>query len=413
MSQFNAFLSKHSKEIFGDYTHASKTFIDNGYAKTPKVGFLFYVVFNINPEAVIDKTWLEKGRKDIGVLVKKADLPRFNITAETLNQYNRRTLVNTKLTYNPVSFEFHDDNSGISNNLWINYFKYYVADSNYGVAKNYSVSLPEEYRNNKFGTKDTAYGLYDSEIAYGAVSEFNLARDVAFFRSIDIYVLHLQKEFTKFTLVNPKITEWAHDQVSYSEGNKILQNKMTVAYETVFYQEGYIEQGIQPEGWTPVYYDNTPSPLAVGGNSQNALIGKTSREEPRPANAATRRPTYNLGNTRSAFDQPLKQPRIGVAAKKPEPNLVLGIGEALAKNYLNKKGLGKLGPIGYNIAQGVLGGVQGLQNPSGKYSSPPSQDTQPGIVNLPGGVGVNLFKGLNTSVDGKIRANPAAVIFKK
>lgn len=412
MSQFNAFLAKHSKEIFKDYQHASKTFVDNGYAKAPKVGFLFYTVFNINPDAVIDATWLEKGRKDIGVLVKKVDLPKFQISTETLNQYNRRTITNTKLTYNPVSFEFHDDNSGITNNLWINYFKYYVADSNYGVAKNYSVSLPEEYRNNKFGTKDTTYGLYDSELSYGAVSEFNLARDVSFFRSIDIYVLHLQKEFTKFTLINPKITEWTHDQVSYSEGNKVLQNKMSVAYETVFYQEGYIQEGVQPEGWIPVYYDKTPSPLSVGGNKQNAITG-TRPKVPTLTNAGERRPAYATGNTRSPFDQPLKQPRIGVANKKPEPNLVLGLGQALATNYLNKKGLGKLGPVGYNIAQGVLGGIQAVQNPAGKYSSPPSTDAQPGIVNLPGGVGVNLFKGLNTSVDGKIRANPAAVIFKK
>jgi hypothetical protein len=49
----------------------------------------------------------------------------------------------------------------------------------------------------------------------------------------------------------------------------------------------------------------------------------------------------------------------------------------------------------------------------GKYASPPSTQSQPGILNLPGGIGINIFKGINTSVDGKIRANPAAIIFPK
>jgi len=410
MSQFNSFLAKHSQTIFKDYQHASKTFRENGYAKAPKVGFLYYVVFNINANAVIDKTWLEKGRKEIGVLVKKADLPKFTLTAETLNQYNRKTLVHTKLTYSPVSFEFHDDNSGITHNLWQNYFKYYVADSNYGVKNDYAMSLPEEFRNNKFGTNDVSYGLYDSELEYGSGDSANFARDVNFFRSIDIYVLHLQKEFTKYTLVNPKVTEWAHDSVSYNEGNKTLQNRMSVAYETVFYQEGYLQQGVQPEGWTPVYYDNQPSPLSVGGNKQNASFG--TKIPSTLGNAPDRRPAYSNSNTKSPFDE-FRPPRVSTSAKKGQGNIALDIAGALATNYLNKKGLGKLGPVGYNIAQGVLGGIQGVTNPAGKYSSPPSQDRQPGVIQSPGGVGINLFKSLNTSVDGKIRANPAAVILPR
>jgi hypothetical protein len=33
-----------------DYTHASKTFRPDSYALSPKLKFLFHVVFNINPE---------------------------------------------------------------------------------------------------------------------------------------------------------------------------------------------------------------------------------------------------------------------------------------------------------------------------------------------------------------------------
>jgi hypothetical protein len=125
-----------------------------------------------------------------------------------------------------------------------------------------------------------------------------------------------------------------------------------------------------------VYYDNTPSPLAVAGNPKNP---------------------YDLMGAK----------RVGGAFKNPNPLLDLGM--ILAKNYVNKNGIGKLGPVGYNIASGALGA---LSNTSpGKFASPSTAQSQTGVFNLPGGAGINIFKGLNTSVDGKVRANPAAIIF--
>jgi hypothetical protein len=97
-----------------------------------------------------------------------------------------------------------------------------------------------------------------------------------------------------------------------------------------------------------------------------------------------------------------------VGGQYKSQNPLLNIGEILAKNLINRKGLGKLGPVGYAVASGVLG--QTLGSGAGKYSSAPPPQNQPGIFNLPGGVGINIFKGINTSVDGKIRANPAAII---
>jgi hypothetical protein len=333
------------------------------------MGFLYYVVFKINENAVIDTNWIgSKGARDVGLLAKRVDLPKFNITTETLNQYNRKTVVQTKLSYSPISIDLHDDNSEITHKFWVNYYKHYFADGNYGdtsLNKTYNNSGSGGFTDTKYGTKDYTYGIYD----HGMTD--------AFISSIDIYVLH-NKQFTQYTLVNPKITEWAHDSVDQAEGSKILKNKLSIAYESVIYQEGRIIPGTAPEAWTAIYYDNTPSPYGAAGNSRNP---------------------YDLSSAKL----------IGGTSKNPNP--LLDIGMILAKNYVNRNGLGKLGPVGYNIAGGVLGAVGGTA--AGKYSSPPSTQGQPGILNLPGGVGINIFKGLNTSVDGKIRANPAAIIFPK
>lgn len=431
-TQYANQLSRTGGINFRDYQHASKLYVDNGFAKAPKFGFQYLVNFNINPNTILDKTWLEKGRREVGLLVKKIDLPKFTIGTETLNQYNRRTIIQTKLTYSTVSVEFHDDNSGITHNLWTNYFKYYFADSNYGDTGNFPLTVPKEFKNTKYGPIDNTYGRYDSELSSGSVGfeDAGASNDVGFFTSIDIYVLHVQKEFTKFTLINPKITEWAHDSLDQSGGGKILQNKMTIAYETVLYAEGSIQDGRQPEGWIPLYYDRGPSPLSIGGkrspqtsqgrregydgltNAPKPVLPTALRQEARPQQGLVRGVSQRRSNINTGFDNPYLPKRVGTGSLR-KTNPILELGKLLLLNQINKKGLGKQKSVGYNIASGVLGGIQNIQNPAGKYSSPPSTENQLGILKGPGGIGINLFKGLNTSVDGKIRANPAAILLPK
>lgn len=380
---FNNYLSKvgTTDVVLKDYQHAKKLYVDNNYLKSPKFGFLYYVLFNINQNAILDQGWGFRNSKDVGLLVKKIDLPKFTIANETLNQYNRKTVVQTKLTYNPISIEFHDDNQDISNNLWINYYQFYYKDSNYGgsnlgeAARN---QRPVEYQNTKFDENNYSYGRYN----------YNDVQD-SFFTSIDIYVLH-QQQFTQFTLVNPKITEWAHDSLDQSQGNKVLQNKMTLMYENVFYNQGIVQHD-SPEGFATIYYDNQPSPLATAGNPRNQPV-----YAPREA---------------SPFDKPGKDRVFGNTRQPKKSNTILDIAKILVQNQINKKGLGKLGPVGYNIAGGILGALGNAGQ--GKSATTPAGQDQPGVFKLPGGVGINVFKALNTSVDGKVRANPAAIILPK
>ena len=243
-----------------DYQHANRLYVANNYARAPKVGFIYFVVFNINPGVVQNVQWANRGSKDIGFLVKKIDLPKFGITNEVLNQYNKKTIVQSAIKYNPINVEFHDDNSDITTGLWSNYYKYYYADGKYG---DY-VGGPQTALNNngggtKYGTKDYRYGL-------------NNGHGLPFFTSIDVYVLHQQK-FTKITLQNPMILDWAHDSLNQEESSKILANKMTVGYEAVTYSSGRIDKNATSGSFTAVYYDRTPSPLSVGGNGSSTLFG--------------------------------------------------------------------------------------------------------------------------------------------
>lgn len=259
---FTNFLKDVGRGIFGDddafmrdYQHADRLYVANNYARMPKVGFLYFVVFNINRNAVSDPEWSERNKRDVGLLVKKIDLPKFKIQTETLNQYNRKTVVQTKINYNPVTIDFHDDNSDITNNLWKNYYNYYYADGLYGI-RNPNKNVIEQYKDTKYSDQFYSYGL-------------NNFQDQPFLESIDIYVLHKGhgvQDFTQITLINPLISDWQHDSLDQTENGKILTNRMIVNYEFVVYKSGKIIKNTSPPGFAPVYYDRTPSPIGVGGS---------------------------------------------------------------------------------------------------------------------------------------------------
>ena len=60
-----------------------------------------------------------------------------------------------------------------------------------------------------------------------------------FFRDIRIYGMD-QHKFAEYVFINPIITNWSHDQYDYSQGNGMMQNSMTIKYETVKYYNGAI-----------------------------------------------------------------------------------------------------------------------------------------------------------------------------
>lgn len=239
------------KGTVGDYSHASKLFVDADMRLAPKVKFLYHVVFDINTSALISLGFKYKHQNEINLLVKKADLPKFNVSTETLNQYNRKKVIQNKIDYAPVGITFHDDSFGITRQLWENYYGYYYADQQ-------ASSFPGAY-NPRNSTKSgkfilSPYGLDSSSTA-------------PFFNKITIYQMS-KGEWNSYTLINPMITAWNHDSLDYSQ-NAPVENSMTVMYEAVQYDTGTVSQN-SPPGFGTEHYDTVHSPLTLGsvGNTQ-------------------------------------------------------------------------------------------------------------------------------------------------
>lgn len=389
-----------------DYRHAARLYADDHQVRAPKYGFLYYVKFEINQRAVVGTL-----DKNIGVYVKKIDLPKFTVQTEMVNQYNRKTQINTKLTYSPITIDFHDDNADITNDLWYSYYQSLIADGNYSDG---NTNIPRQFTDTKYGPTDYEYGMYDNRVSD------------SFLERIDIYMMHhTLQDHTLISLINPKITEWRHDTASQSDSTKMMQNSMTVVYENVLYIRG--NDNSKLKGFVNEFYDPGQSPLKIGGNANNDP-GYNKNTDVRPGNAAIFNQApgssfYRPGNrmqdnggrksSRQVNDQMFDVRRNQQYGVVNPPNTVnnplLDVAGILAKNYLQKNGLGRVGPVGYTIASSALQAA--TKSGAGKYYDPPSTQAVPGLFQLPGGVGINIFKGLNTSVDGKLRINPAAIVF--
>lgn len=280
MSLFNGFFDNfingvtNPKGNLGDYQHAARLYVDNNMRLAPKLKYLYHVVFNINPQI---QTMLQVqnafDRSEINILVKSVDLPGFNMKTETLNQYNRKKIVQTGVEYSPINLEFHDDNAGITSFLWESYFRYYYTDSNYTSQGYNGTPGQSSPAYSKTGTLNTMYaGAERQTYKYGLDRG---GKPQNFFTSIQVFQLHPQNvkpTFTSFTLVNPVIDKFQHDKLN-QESSEFSVNSMTISYEAVFYNRGNITPGINPTSFATTHYDHMPSPLTTVGGGTSTLFG--------------------------------------------------------------------------------------------------------------------------------------------
>jgi len=268
-----------------DYTHASRVFTTNSYELKPRFKFLFHVSFTINVQQIpyLKGVFSNDDIAELSLLVKTVDLPRFNVQTETMNQYNRKRIVQTKVDYQPVTLTFHDDGGDNARKLWYYYFSYYYKDP----AQQY---LSPNVTNGSLGAsanRQTGFG-YNARDIYSDVLQvkdwgyagetYNDGTSTAsgkppFFRDIRIYGMD-QRKFAEYVLINPLITTWNHDTYAYAETGSTMQHSMTIAYETVKYYTGAIgasRPDTNVQGFAdPAHYDTRRSPIARPG--ANATI---------------------------------------------------------------------------------------------------------------------------------------------
>jgi hypothetical protein len=230
-----------------DWQHAARMFTDNNQQYGPKQNFLFHVAISINPSAVSTPVLVNNYKNVLGMLVKNVTLPKFTMQVDKVNQYNRKRNIQQRVTYEDATIKFHDDNMGLINLMWQNYFNYYYADS----ASAKAAGAFNQTATRNFSFTRHAYGLDSGSSA-------------SFFNYIIIYQM-AQGQYVSYKLINPIVTSWSHESMDYAQSQSPHDNMMTLAFEAVEYGSGVVAPG-DPEGFGMENYDQVPSPL-LGLNS--------------------------------------------------------------------------------------------------------------------------------------------------
>lgn len=234
------------------YEHAQRLFLADNFRLAPKQSFLYYVCINVDQgalqsilgsiasEAVSSQSLIEQ--YETGLLAKRVELPRFNVQTRSLKAYNRKNIFQTGISYEPISIAFHDDAADTVTKFWNDFYTYYYRDSDYDASL---YTMPHKYQPRQ--REGWGYTPRNGNLK-------------PFLRNIQIFSLH-NKRFTEYLLINPVITAWRHGEHDSTQSNGIMENTMTVDFETVKYRTGYVNP-VDVNGFAVIHYDDTPSPIS-------------------------------------------------------------------------------------------------------------------------------------------------------
>lgn len=361
------------------YDHAKRIFIDSNYRLSPKYSFLFYVEFDLNPGI----TQLSgQSQQEMGMVVKSVGLPKFTVDNKIQNAYNRVNVVQTKMKYDQITINFHDDQGDVIRNFWYDYYSFFYRDSDYS-----DTLYTQRSKYTARPVTDWGYGPRPVPSYRSGYSP----QDYQYIQAIRIYSMY-QKNFSEYTLINPTITAFKHGDHDNAQ-NEIMHNEMTVAYEAVKYKTGYVTPNSM-NGFVNLHYDNRVSPIATEVGS-NIIIN------------AAGNPATPPGDT---VDLASNNVHPGEMANNPL-NTIAGFGSSLAGGLIN--GLtGQIGSALGGLVSGGLGSLTGGAGLSGLMSGGLGSLTSGFSIPSLGDIGSGLTSKLSSAADmleGKVAGMSASI----
>ena len=263
--------------------HASYNFNQDGqslYRNQPRLPFEFYININLNNVGTAkdyissffnNPTWAQ-----VQPLVKSIEMPSMKIETTPLNQYNRKRLSQTKMSFEPIKMVFHDVADGKTLKFWEMYYRYYFADGNepgmndpkkspgksatmsvetllhnitpklnpsiaglpasvknlFGGSPNPSTDLPTNTNGDKSAIQNIVSDTLDNHNFGFNLPTVQNVRNLI--QNIEIYQVHGGR-YNSVTLVNPRISAFTHDTLAYATGDKTLELTFTIEYEYAYY----------------------------------------------------------------------------------------------------------------------------------------------------------------------------------
>lgn len=199
----------------------------------PRMKFSFYAEFITSNEAAMMmsnanlNTW--QSERGISFKVKTIDKPKITLETKELNQYNKKRLIYTNISYGDASIRLHDsvDDSVLA--FWVDYFTFYFADSRSTIGDGGDLST---------SSKSAAFlqPIVESQFIDDTGWGFRpLSEQTQFFLGIRIWALYNQT-FTRFSYINPKITSIDWQNHDYTSGGDTEEVTINFKYEAIQYE---------------------------------------------------------------------------------------------------------------------------------------------------------------------------------
>jgi hypothetical protein len=248
------------------------------YRNQPRVPFEYYVNINLNQvgtaKEYVSKFFNSADLSQIAPLVKSVEMPSMKIATDALNQYNRKRLSQSVVTYEPIKMVFHDVADGKTLKFWEMYYRYYFADgfepdrngpkaplaANSSSAVEQLISglkpkLNSNLANLPASVKSVFTGKKPPPTATNTSGEKSILQNIVsnqldnhnfgynlpqvqnernLIESIEIFQVHGGR-YNSVTIVNPRISAFTHDVLNYAVGDKTLELTFTLDYEYAFY----------------------------------------------------------------------------------------------------------------------------------------------------------------------------------
>ena len=192
----------------------------------PKPGFLYFVRFVRANAGTSGNDWA----KGVGILAKSIDRPGVTFETETLNQYNKKRIVQKRIEYDPIKFVFHDTVDNKVFHMFEDYFRFYYGDPNKSSANAWSWDI-------------MSASLNSSQGAFGFIPPIGNPNMSYFFSHIEFYYIY-GGHYSRFDVVNPKITSFSPSSMA-SDNSDGAEITIQLEYEGLIYQGNHISLASQ------------------------------------------------------------------------------------------------------------------------------------------------------------------------
>lgn len=198
-------------------------FNSSSFTSTPKHKFLFYIKFvrGTSSSSSASGGATTDWSNGCGFLAKRVERPNVEFETETINQYNKKRIIQTGHNLGKISIEFHDTVDNQIMKLFQEYYQFYYSD-------------PQNTTTSAW-INDIVSGNFQTGVNdWGFALNTNTPSNTYFFDRIELYQV-FAGQYSQVNFANPKITSFNPDELSFSEGGETCSIEMDLSFEGMVY----------------------------------------------------------------------------------------------------------------------------------------------------------------------------------